>query len=92
MNIDTMSYLQLLSLRDEIAKHIKAAEARARVEARNKVLAVARQHGLTMRDLMSARRVPSARKPQKAKHRNPADPSQTWNGRGRPPKWFKKSA
>lgn len=91
MNLDKMTYLQLLSLRDEVTKHINAAEARARVEARDQIRAIAHQHGLSLRDLSMVGR-PRKAKSQTPKHRNPSNPSQTWSGRGRPPKWFKKSA
>jgi DNA-binding protein H-NS len=46
-----------------------------------------RAEGLTFADVFPAA---SAKRRSKVapKYRNPADPSQTWSGRGRQPRWF----
>lgn len=56
---------------------------------RDKVLALVSAEGYTMDDVFGggrkSRRAVSKVKP---KYRNPADPSQTWTGRGKRPRWF----
>jgi DNA-binding protein H-NS len=60
---------------------IKKKEALAELEA------TARKNGFTLSELTGEigkrKRAPAA-----AKYANPADPSQTWSGRGRKPRWM----
>lgn len=81
----------------KIEKAIETAEARDRQAALDKVRSVAKQHGFELAELVdttgaSGRRrgAKSARPKAKVapKYRNPNDPSQTWSGRGRTPRWM----
>ena len=63
-----------------------SVEERARKKALSEAEAVLRQHGFTVEQILG--------KPAKAtraqvlpKYANPADPSETWSGRGRKPRW-----
>jgi DNA-binding protein H-NS len=49
-----------------------------------------RAEGLAIEDVFggNGRRGGGARRKVKPKYRNPADPSQTWTGRGKRPRWF----
>jgi DNA-binding protein H-NS len=76
---------------------IKQAEARQGELARrklqklrDKISALVRAEGLDFNDVVGARKSTSGgtRSKVKPKYRNPADPSQTWSGRGRQPRWF----
>ena len=49
-------------------------------EARERILPIARGAGLPPGQLLDGAAV-------LPRYRNPDDPSQTWNGRGRQPKW-----
>jgi DNA-binding protein H-NS len=81
-----------------LAKRKPAAQTRAAV---NKVL---KSHGWTFEELYGKAgpkaAAPAAKKPRKAaaakrsggkvppKYRNPANPAETWTGRGRAPRWL----
>jgi DNA-binding protein H-NS len=77
---------------DELARQIEAHKSERRAShvavLRAKAEAMARAAGLTLADVFP----PSGQKRRGAvapKYRNPADPAQTWSGRGRQPHWFK---
>lgn len=65
---------------------------------RRKLVALAKSEGYTVEELFGgARPAPKARKaaaPRKAakkvapKYRNPANPKETWSGRGKQPRWM----
>lgn len=59
---------------------------------RDKIGALVSAEGLDFDDVVGSRKTktnPSGpRAKVKPKYRNPADPSQTWSGRGRQPHWF----
>jgi DNA-binding protein H-NS len=57
---------------------------------REKINALIKAEGFTFDDVFGAR-APKARRtgaPVAAKYRNPANPEQTWSGRGKRPNWF----
>lgn len=86
------SQLQKMSLKELNALHAKIevaiAEKRAseRRQVRSKMEELARASGFSVGELFAGR----AGKGSKIapKYRNPKDPSQTWTGRGRRPKWM----
>lgn len=59
-------------------------------DVRKKLTDMAKAEGYTIEELFGT----SGRAPRKSggkvppKYRNPADPSQTWTGRGKRPRWF----
>jgi DNA-binding protein H-NS len=66
---------------------------------RNKLNALAAAEGYTLVELFGAKTTRAAAKPGKAakgrklgkvapKYRNPANPKETWSGRGMPPRWM----
>ncbi|MEM9476655.1 MAG: H-NS histone family protein [Pseudomonadota bacterium] len=87
MSIDLsgMEEKDLLRLRDNVDKALKDIDKSRRDTARKAVEAAAKKHGFTLNDLVGTLK----KSPAKPKYRNPADPSQTWSGRGRQPTWFK---
>ena len=56
------------------------------VKVREKLIALAKAEGFTIEELFGRAR--RTRRPARAKYRNPADPAQTWSGRGKRPRWF----
>ena len=64
--------------------------AKDKDDLRERFKALAAESGLDLADVISTK----ARKPAKngVVHRNPADPTQTWSGRGRRPKWMAEQA
>lgn len=85
-NLEDMSLKELKQLQKDVDAAINDFQDRERRKALEEVEAFARERGLTMSDLseLSTKR---KRKPATAKYANPADPSQTWTGRGRRPRW-----
>lgn len=57
---------------------------------RDKVHALIKAEGYTFDDIFGTARgkVKRATTPVAPKYRNPADPAQTWSGRGKRPHWF----
>lgn len=93
MNLEKMSYRDLTKLQSDVAAAIHKAEAAAKADACVKIAEIAKAHGLSLRDFERPRRTSAPRKTgAPARFRNPDNPAQTWSGRGRPPKWFKRTA
>ena len=86
MNLNEMSLKDLKAHQKEVAKAIATFEARAKKAALAELEKKASEMGYALSDLLGAGK---AKKPAPAKYRNPADPSQTWTGRGRTPQWMK---
>lgn len=87
IDLEKMSRRELLELRDQIDTALENAEAREREEALKAAEQAVAAYGFSLSDLtVKAPRSGKSGK-AKAKYRNPADPSQTWTGRGRKPKW-----
>jgi DNA-binding protein H-NS len=59
-------------------------------KVRAKIAALVQAEGLDLDDVMGTRSRGrgGVRGKAKQKYRNPADPSQTWSGRGRQPLWY----
>lgn len=89
INIRNLNHSQLTDLiarararQEELAKE-KAAELR------RKISAMVKAEGLGIDEVFGGtanRRI--VRRKVKPKYRNPADPAQTWTGRGKRPRWF----
>lgn len=96
----TSEDLKTLAARVEAAK--AAVVTRTKQEARSAIDAILAKAGLTLEEVYGLKkRAPAAtpvapspaaprkkRKPAKVIFHNPADPSQTWTGRGRAPRWY----
>lgn len=91
IDITKLSEKELVKLRKDIDKTLASLEKRKKDEARKAAEEAAKKHGFSLNDLVTATRG-SAKKPAApAKYRNPANPTQTWSGRGRQPAWFKEA-
>ncbi|GAA0256355.1 H-NS histone family protein [Rhodanobacter caeni] len=56
---------------------------------REKIHALIKAEGYSFEDIFGQGRTKSRRTgPVAPKYRNPADPSQTWSGRGKRPRWY----
>lgn len=87
INLEKLSLKELKDLQSKVAKEIANFEVRKKKEALLELEEKAKELGFSLAELTGA---PSARKraPAVAKYANPADPSETWSGRGRKPRWF----
>lgn len=94
VDLDKLSLDELKKLRKEIDLEIRNFAARKKRRALAEVEAFARERGLNPADLSElARR--RTRKPATVKatvkYAHPDDPSQTWSGRGRRPRWLEEA-
>ncbi|MGA7804928.1 H-NS family nucleoid-associated regulatory protein [Bradyrhizobium sp.] len=84
-DLESMGIDQLWSLREEIASELsrKMLAEKAQLERRLRQLAASPEEAATNK--ASARRPYPRVSP---KYRNPAEPSETWTGRGKTPRWL----
>lgn len=93
-NLDEMSLEELRSLRGQVDRAITGYSERKRREAIAAAEEAVKKHGFSLADLTSSRRrgrgSKAAARPgaEEARYVNPGDPSQTWSGRGRRPRWI----
>jgi DNA-binding protein H-NS len=89
--IEKMNLEELQAYQKEVEAAIKGYEKKRRADALAAVRETAKQHGFTLEELMGGK--PAAKSATKgiAKYANPADPTQTWTGRGRQPGWVKEA-
>lgn len=86
MDLNSLSLDELKKLQKDVDKALNSYEDRARKKALAEADAVVRQHGFTIEQLIGKPAKPQ-RPAVQAKYVNPADPDQTWSGRGRKPRW-----
>lgn len=85
IDFDKLSLKELRDLRAKLERAINSYEDRKRREALAAVESAAREHGFNLAELTGS-------KPKRAgtvapKYVNPDDPTLTWTGRGRKPRW-----
>ena len=79
-----------------VTSRVKKSSARCRsyncklwkAEALAEVKSVAQARGFSLDELLGAASTKSKRGPVPAKYADPANPNNTWSGRGRKPKWL----
>lgn len=91
-NIDLSTYnlSELKGLQHEIEQEIKSRQHRDLQKAREQILAIAQQAGVSLQELAKGEGKQKSGKGVKvqARYQNPADSTQTWTGRGRQPRWI----
>lgn len=87
INIEKMSLKELIVLDGKLKSAIAEARAREKAELKKKVADLATEHGFSVGDLFGGK-LPKAKSASVAKYANPADPTDTWTGRGRKPNWL----
>lgn len=87
VDLEKMSLADLKALHKDLEKAIKTFEARKLAEARTVLEAKARELGVSLDAILGGKpaRATSSAAP---KYRHPENPSLTWSGRGRTPKWI----
>jgi DNA-binding protein H-NS len=86
--LDELTFEQLAKLSDTIQTQLKAKRAEAREQLRNEFFEKARQLGIDPTELVPSYKPRGNRSEVKPKYRDTRDPTQTWSGRGRVPKWL----
>ena len=87
IDLNTMSHKELEQHLEDVKMAIKNAYERDRVEARKAAEKAAAEYGFSLDEVSSGAKKGKAAKAA-AKYANPEDPSQTWTGKGRQPKWY----
>jgi DNA-binding protein H-NS len=87
IDVNTLSLKELKDLQSQVAKAIASFEDRKKKQALAELEEKAREMGFSLAELTGAT-VGRKRTPSVVKYRNPSDPSDTWTGRGRKPRWF----
>jgi DNA-binding protein H-NS len=85
-NLDKMSLKDLVDLEMRVKKAIGAAKERERIDVRQRMVAIAEQSGFSVTELFGGRGGKGGK--VAIKYRNKDNPSETWTGRGRQPKWL----
>jgi DNA-binding protein H-NS len=97
VNLERMTYRELLELQDVVAKTIVTRKEEEKNELKRKLAELADESGFDMEELFGSRRsgggggrktAAAASASSAVKYRNPKDFSQTWTGRGRKPNWL----
>ena len=88
--LDKMTYAELKELRDRVDAAMIEAQASEKQAVRAKMEALAAESGFTVAELLGGKAAKASRKGGSvaAKYRNPKNPSETWAGRGRQPRWL----
>jgi DNA-binding protein H-NS len=84
--LERMSLKELQELELRVKKARATAQDRSRVELRKKIEAMVADAGFKLSDLFGGRG--GKGRTVAAKYVNPDDPSETWTGRGRKPRWL----
>jgi DNA-binding protein H-NS len=90
INLDVLSLRELKDLQGRVARAIASYEDRKKKEALAELEQKAREMGYSLAELLAAQgqKAPRKRAVSPARYANPANPSDTWTGRGRKPGWF----
>ena len=87
-DINAMNLDQLKQLKKDIEKAINSFEARRLAEARKALEAKAAELGVSLAEIMGGKPAKGAKAAVAAKYAHPENPSLTWSGRGRTPRWI----
>lgn len=85
LDLDKMALKELRDLRAKLDRAINSYEDRKRRDALAAIEEAAREHGFNLADLTGAK--PRRTGTVAPKYVNPEDPTMTWTGRGRKPRW-----
>jgi DNA-binding protein H-NS len=90
-NLSDYTLSELKGLQKDVEKAIKDRQQQDVQKAREQILAIARDAGVSVESLLA----PNIKKSNQGngkkvnpQYQNPQDASQTWTGRGRQPKWI----
>jgi DNA-binding protein H-NS len=87
IDLNALSLKELKDLQVQVGKAIASFEERKKLETLAKMRELARAEGFQFEEIVTMT-APRKRAPSTTIYANPADPSDTWSGRGRKPRWF----
>jgi len=89
IDLSTMTRAELEQLRRKVEQALDRLAKTERKLALEAAEQAARAHGFSLSELTGGTVRGTAKPKSPARFRNPADPNQTWSGRGRQPGWIK---
>jgi DNA-binding protein H-NS len=95
IDLDRLSQQELDALILAAEEQKKRLKREKITDVRRRILELAKNEGYTIEELFSdvkagkrSATTAAAGRTVAAKYRNPADPAQTWSGRGKRPRWY----
>ena len=85
--LEKKSYSELVELRLRIDRLMAQKQNAERAALRERMTAMAKEHGFDLRKLLDGRRKGKVGGVA-VKYRDPKNPENTWTGRGRTPRWL----
>jgi DNA-binding protein H-NS len=79
---------ELEEMQGKLSKFIERRLQVRKQEALDKIRSLAQEYDLTYDEVVAAVRTVTKRGKAPPIYRNPANPRQTWSGKGEPPSWF----
>jgi DNA-binding protein H-NS len=89
--LEKMSLEELQAHQKEVEAALRDYEKKRKAEALTAVRGTAKAHGFTLEELIGGKAAAKSAPKGVARYANPADPTQTWTGRGRQPGWVKEA-
>ena len=87
--LEKLTVKELIDMKRRVEVMIVVKQDRERIDVREKIQAMAKEHGFEVSELFTGRGKGGRGKATgTVKYRNPDDHSQTWSGRGRKPNWI----
>lgn len=90
-DLSKMSLEELKALARQVQAEIASFEERRRKQALAEVETVVKSFGFSVKELLGAAEKPVRTRKGAPKYRNPENPSETWTGRGRQPRWMQEA-
>ena len=88
MDLETLSLKELKDLQDKVAIAIFDFEKRKKAETLAELRELANSKGFSLEELLGETKGKKAKATVAPKYVDPANPDNTWSGRGRKPKWL----
>jgi DNA-binding protein H-NS len=86
--LEKLTFEQLAKLANAIQTHLDAKRHEVREQLRQELVEKARLFGIDPAEIVPSHKPRVNRSEVKPKYRDKRDPTQTWSGRGRPPRWL----
>ena len=87
-DLEELSLSELKKLHKDLQRAISTFDRRKKVKARAELEAKAKELGFNLNQLLDEVQTIKKNDFPEPKYRNPANPDQTWSGRGRKPRWL----
>ena len=88
MDLETLSLTELKDLQDKVAIAIFDFEKRKKAETLAELKELANSKGFSLEELLGETKGKKVKATVAPKYVDPANPDNTWSGRGRKPKWL----